>query len=64
VQQSVIQLLASAPDGLSREGTRQIRAIQALEWMNTPESRQLLSDLAHAEPNALRTKEAVKALNR
>jgi hypothetical protein len=64
VEQSVKQLLAANPEGLSREGTRQVRAIQALEWMNTTESRELLRELANGESYALRTREAGRALNR
>ena len=63
-EKSLSKLIAAMPTGRSREGTRQVRAIQVLEWFNTQESRKLLSELADGEPNALRQREAAHALRR
>jgi len=63
-ENAVKGLIAAMPVGGSREGTRQVRAIQVLDWLNTSASRQLLRELADGDPNALRTREAAKALRR
>jgi hypothetical protein len=64
-EQSLRDLIASAgSEILTGEILRQVRAINALEWMNTPESRQQLLELANGEPHVLRTKEAAHALAR
>ncbi len=64
-EQRIRRLLASAELSTpNREGMRQVRAIQALEWMNTPQSRRMLEELAKGEPDTLLTREAHAALNR
>jgi hypothetical protein len=43
---------------------RELQAVHALEWMNIPESRDLLESLAKGDTTALRTQEAKAALLR
>ena len=47
-----------------KEARRQLRAIQALNWINTPDSRMWLQELAKGEPNAFLTREAQAGLKR
>lgn len=48
----------------SSESLREIRVVQILEQLNTPEARQLLDELAKGVPDALLTKEARAARQR
>jgi hypothetical protein len=56
-------LEASAP-GASADDVRRIRAITALAWASTAESKQFLEVLAKGAPEARLTREAKKALGR
>jgi hypothetical protein len=49
---------------LSPEQLRQVRAVEALEYMATPKARQLLAELAKGTPEARLTREAKAALQR
>lgn len=61
----VEDLLEKATTGvLTSEQLRMVRAIESLEKMATPESRQLLQTLASGAPGALQTRHAQAALNR
>jgi WD40 repeat protein len=64
-QRRIVKLL-DAPELTNPAGERlrELRAIQALEWMDLPESRELLQLLASGEPTALRTREAAASLRR
>jgi RNA polymerase sigma factor (sigma-70 family) len=57
-------LLDSLAPGVSAQEARQVRAITALTWANTAESRQLLEALAKGAPEARLTREAKAALER
>jgi hypothetical protein len=48
----------------SPERLRQVRAMETLEAMATPEARQLLHKLADGEPMAVQTREAKASLQR
>src|SRR5262249_11571251 len=61
----VEELLDKLTDGvLSTEQLRLVRAVEALERMNTPEARALLRTLAQGAPGALPTRQAQAALDR
>jgi hypothetical protein len=61
----VEELLEKLTGGtLTAEQLRLIRAVEALEWIGTPEARQVLRTLAQGAPGALPTREAEAALNR
>ncbi|MSQ96546.1 MAG: hypothetical protein EXR98_18630 [Gemmataceae bacterium] len=49
---------------LTTEQLRTVRAIQVLEWLGTPESRQVLQALAQGAPGALMTRQAQGVLDR
>jgi hypothetical protein len=49
---------------LSMEELRQVRAITALEWIGTPEARQLLKTLAAGWSESVQTREAAASLRR
>jgi hypothetical protein len=49
---------------LATEHLRAGRALEVLEWLNTPESRRLLGELARGAPDAWLTREAKAALER
>jgi WD40 repeat protein len=57
VEQLLEMLVADSPEHL-RNG----RALEVLEWLNTPNSRQLLDELAHGAPDAWVTREAKASL--
>jgi hypothetical protein len=61
-----VEALLSAlnPHALGPGRLRQIRGVQALEYINTPESRRLLETLAQGDPLAWQTRDAREALNR
>lgn len=64
-RQRLERLLAGLGDHeLSPEELREVRAIEALEAMNTPESRKLLVRIAAGRDDALVTKEAKASLRR
>ncbi len=48
----------------SSEQTRLLRALEALEWIGTPETRQQLETLTRGAPEAWLTQEAKKILQR
>jgi len=48
----------------SLERLRMSRALEVLEWLDTPEARRLLDELAHGAPSAWLTREATAALER
>jgi hypothetical protein len=49
---------------LTTEQLRTVRAMQVLEWLGTPESRQVLQSLAQGAPGALMTRQAQGVLDR
>jgi len=49
---------------LSGERLRHVRAVEALEYTNTPSARQVLEGLAKGAPEARLTREAIEALER
>jgi hypothetical protein len=58
------QLLDKRSNGLTPEMLRQLRALEALQLMHTPEAKALLEKIAAGDPVALRTREAKAALSR
>jgi WD40 repeat protein len=56
--------LQNPGEGRATEALRQLRAIQALEYGQTPDARELLRTLAETEPAAPRGREARAALQR
>ena len=46
------------------ELVRPMRAIEVLEWIGSPEARQVLAELAKGRGDSLQTREAKKALER
>jgi len=46
------------------ERLRMLRTLEVLEWLNTAESRQLLSELAHGATDARLTRQAKASLQR
>jgi WD40 repeat protein len=62
-RQRLAKLLARLQQGTA-EGTRIIRAVEALAWTRTPEAVRLLEDLAQGATAALLTREAIKARDR
>jgi hypothetical protein len=65
-QRQRLQALLAHPPTLvdSNEELRQLRAIQVLEWIGTPEAREVLGTLAQGAPLAIETVEASAALDR
>lgn len=59
-----LEKLLAACDKISVDQVRQMRAVEAMEHANTPESRQLLKDWAAGAPGAILTREATSALKR
>jgi hypothetical protein len=60
----VEQLLATVWRDRSPEALRQLRAVEALEWVGTPAARQALEHLAGGAPGATLTRAAAAALHR
>ena len=50
--------------GSSPNSMQRVRAIEALEYIGTPEARNLLLDLSRGAPGARVTREAAASLNR
>jgi WD40 repeat protein len=67
VRQRLDDLLRSLDQRMGRptpDELRQIRAVQVLEWLGTPESRQLLDELAKGSSAMWQTQEAKAAVER
>jgi WD40 repeat protein len=61
VKRKAQELLSKLEAGSKPDAWRQLRAVEALEHMNVPESKQLLKTLAAGAPEARLTQEAKKA---
>jgi hypothetical protein len=64
VRKRVETLLAASPTALPVATLRALRAIQILEWIGTPEARQVLQNLSTGAPTARSTYDAKAALER
>jgi Tol biopolymer transport system component len=57
--QQIVEAIQSKPESL-----RDVRAVEALEWIGTPDAVRLLGELAHGAAEARRTREATAAKRR
>jgi WD40 repeat protein len=64
LQRRLTVFLSKYDRGPTPEEMRDVRAVQLLEELATPEARALLGDLARGHPDARRTREAARALAR
>jgi hypothetical protein len=65
IRKAVQQLLDKMEDQpIPRVALQQMRAIELLEQLDTPDARELLGELANGAPAARQTREALAALNR
>jgi RNA polymerase sigma factor (sigma-70 family) len=64
VEQRLKQILQQLEGGLTPEQLRDLRAVEALEHIGTPEARRLLAALAKGAPEARLTREAAASLER
>jgi RNA polymerase sigma factor (sigma-70 family) len=64
VEQRLKQVLQQLEAGLTPEQLREVRAVEALEHIGTPEARRLLEALAKGAPEARLTREAAASLER
>jgi hypothetical protein len=65
VKQRAEWLLAKLDDGVpAAEEVRELRGLEALEMIGTPEAREVIEGLAKGEPTARLTREAKAALER
>ena len=66
---TILEALPRLLDNMDRQpipwlALQQMRAVEVLEQMDTPEARELLGELANGAPAARQTREALAALNR
>ena len=60
----MLELVAAARENPPPEGLRMLRAVEALERMDTPAARQALEQYARGAPGAELTRQAKAALER